>query len=174
MADIQWPKALRNSIKSAKVWDRAGGARMNDQATGPSFVEPYSDDTPTFVTVEFRFTRDEARVFDAWVQFHKMNLLLPLFDFPIELPDTNATTQECRWESRPAQRTGQENQVYTYQGNLLIRRVQSADLDNPEAILAIGRVSGNRDLDRNMSLIDIALNERWPAAQIGPESNVRI
>ena len=112
MASIDWPAGLRNAIQSAKRVDRPGGFREVSVASGPAFVEPFSDDTPTFFDITLRFTRAEAATFEAWLIQHRHNTLAPFFNFPIDIPNSTSPTQEVRFVDRPPQRIRQDNNIY--------------------------------------------------------------
>lgn len=163
MADIQWPAGLRNSIVAAKRVDRPGGFREVSVAAGPAFVEPFSDDTPTFFDVTFRFTRTEARVFDAWIFLHKHNTEAPFFDFPIVIPDSQNPEQEARFVGRPPQRVAQAQQTYTYQGRILVRQIASIDESNAAAVIQFGEVFNYVDIDESGKLLDTAINTNYPS-----------
>ncbi len=162
MADVAWPVGLINSLESAKQVERGAGWRESPVASGPAFVERLSDDTPTFFDVGFRFTRSQARVFDAWLKFYDMQTSPVFFDFPVKIPDTNQEFQEVRFTGNVPQRTGQNGVAWTYTGRVMARSIISPDLDDPEMILTLGILSNYGDIDQYAEFLDIAINVAAP------------
>ena len=162
MTDITWPNKLINSLESAKRVNRGAGWTESPVASGPSFVERYSDDEPTFFDVGFTFTRNQARVFDSWLQFHNMQTEAPFFNFPVKIPDTNQAFQVVRFVDNVPQRVSQNGDSFSYSGQIMARSISSPDLDYPEAILALFEITDNGDINQGAEFLDTAINISAP------------
>ena len=162
MANIDWPDGLINSLQSAKRVERGPGWRESPAASGPSFTERVSDDTPTFFDVAFKFTRAQARAFDAWLKFYDLQTTAEFFNFPVKIPDTNQLLQVVRFTGNVPQRTGQDGAAWTYTGRIMARSITSPDLDNAETILALAFISNYEDIDQAAEDLDIAINVNAP------------
>lgn len=145
MADISWPTGLRPAIRASKSRDEVVGFRESPVTSGPSFIEPFSDDTPIFYNVQFIFTKGGARAFQSWLRLHRMKTLAPFFDFPLVIEDPNVATQEARFllDGYP-QLTAETGGTFTYSAQMLIRKIISEDEAHDEFILQLGELTGYR------------------------------
>ncbi len=156
-ATITWPENLRPALRASKSRQETVGFRESPVTSGPSFVEPLSEDNPEFYDVSFIFTPQEARVFQAWLRVHRMKTLAPFFMFPIVIEDPNVDNQEARFTVDGYPQLTSNNSLFTYSARLLIRNVESLDLENDEFILKLGIATGNRPTSFSSDL-DILLN----------------
>ncbi len=159
MATIDWPKGLRPSIKSAKSRSEVVGFRESPVTVGPSFIEPFSDDTPVFYDIQFIFTKDEARAFQSWLRIHRMKTNAPYFNFPLVIEDPNVKAQEARFilDGYP-QLTSETNYTFSYSARILVRKIITEDEDNDEFIFQLSEATGYMadpwlsDFDRVMNM----------------------
>lgn len=158
MATINWPAGLRPSLKSSKSRDEVVGFRESPVTSGPSFVEPFSEDTPVFYNVGFTFTKDEARAFQSWLRINRIKTMSPFFNFPLVIEDPNVENQEARFtlEGFP-QLTGETGFTFTYSAQLLIRNLTVEDEEHDEFILKLSEATGYR-ADPWLSDFDRVLN----------------
>ncbi len=145
MANISWPNGLRPAIKASKSRDEVEGFRESPVTSGPSFIEPFSDDTPVFYSVQFILTKGEARAFQSWLRLNRIKTLSPFFDFPLVIEDPNVATQEARFIlGGYPQLTGDTGSTFTYSAQMLIRKIVSEDEPFDEFILQLGELTGYR------------------------------
>lgn len=158
MATINWPTGLRPSIKASKSRDEVVGFRESPVTSGPSFIEPFSEDTPVFYNVEFIFTKNEARAFQSWLRVNRMKTNAPFFNFPILIEDPNVDTQEARFtlDGYPQLRS-ETNAIFTYSARILIRKIVSEDEAHDDFILQLSELTGYM-ADSWMSDFDRVLN----------------
>lgn len=156
MAAIDWPKGLRPALKASKSRNEIVGFRESPVTSGPSFIEPFSDDTPVFYNVQFTFTKDEARAFQSWLRIHRMKTNAPFFNFPMLIEDPNVLTQEARFTlSGYPQLNSETTYTYTYSAEILIRKIVTEDDD--DFILELSEATGYM-ANQWMSNLDIVLN----------------
>ncbi|MDB4306026.1 hypothetical protein N9980_00505 [bacterium] len=160
MADIKWPVGLRPSLRASKSRQEVVGFRESQPTVGPSFIEPFSEDTPSFYDVEFIFTTGEARTFQAWLAFHQMKTYAPFFDFPLVIEDPNVDTQEARFLLDGYPKLTGNNVLYKYSAKLLIRKLDRPDDANAEFILQLGESTGYKPTIFSSGL-DIAINSEY-------------
>jgi hypothetical protein len=158
VADINWPTGLRPSIKASKSRDEIVGFRESPVTSGPSLIEPFSDDTPVFYSVQFIFTKDEARAFQSWLRINRIKTNSPFFNFPLLIEDPNVDTQEARFtlDGYP-QLVSETNSIFTYSGRILIRKIISEDEAHDGFILQLSEATGYM-ADPWMSDLDRVLN----------------
>ena len=143
MADINWPVGLRPSIKASKSREEVVGFRESPVTSGPSFIEPFSEDTPVFYNVEFIFNKNESRAFQSWLRVNRMKTNAPFFDFPILIEDPNTSTQEARFTLNGyPQLRSETNAIFTYSARILIRKIIAADEPNDAFILQLSELTG--------------------------------
>ncbi len=158
MATINWPTGLRPSLKASKSRDEVIGFRESPPSVGPSFVEPFSDDTPVFYDISLTFSKSEARAFQSWLRLHKMKTNAPFFNFPLVIEDPNVANQEARFllDGYP-QLTGETNYTFSYSARILIRKIVTQDEAYDEFLLQLGELTGFRT-DEWTSDFDLVLN----------------
>lgn len=159
MATIDWPTGLRPALKASKSRDEVVGFRESPVTVGPSFIEPFSDDTPVFYDIEFFFTKDEARAFQSWLRIHRIKTNSPFFNFPLAIEDPNVDTQEARFilDGYP-QLKSESNYTFSYSARILIRNIVTEDEDHDDFILELSEATGFR-ASAWSSDFDVLLNE---------------
>ena len=158
MADIDWPKGLRPSLKATKSRNEVVGFRESPVTSGPSFIEPFSEDTPVFYNVEFLFTKSEARAFQSWLRINRMKTNAPFFNFPLTIEDPNVDGQEARFtlDGYPQLRN-ETNFSFGYSARILIRKIITEDEEHDDFILQLSEATGYM-ADSWMSDLDRVLN----------------
>lgn len=157
MADIDWPSGLRAAIQNTKQTTQGLGSRESEPAAGPSYTEFFSDDLPTFMTFNLKFTRQEAMYFDSWCRTNKIFIELPFFNFPIT-DEYGATDQEARfYGSRPSK--SEQGNVVTYSGcNILIPDYIRPD---DQIVFEYYNIYGTQNNDQ-IGAFDWGINEGYP------------
>lgn len=158
MATIAWPNGLRPSLKASKSRNEVVGFRESPVTSGPSFIEPFSDDTPVFYDINFTFTKDEARAFQSWLRIHRMKTNAPFFTFPLLIEDPNVDGQEARFtrDGYPQLRT-ETNFSFSYSAKILIRKIVTEDEAHDDFILELSEATGFNS-GAWTSTLDIVLN----------------
>lgn len=155
---IDWPSGLRPSVKASKDREETVGFRESPVTSGPSFIEPFSEDTPVFYNVQFVFTKGEARAFQSWLRAHRMKTRAPFFNFPLVIEDPNTENQQARFTlGGYPQLTGDTNATFTYSARILIRTLETDDEEHDEFILKLGESTGFIQ-DAFLSDLDKVLN----------------
>lgn len=163
MALIEWPKWLPTCETSTKRITTKQGFRTNEVLAGTPYVELVTTDTPTTFQVTFKFTRDQARAFDAWDSLNGLSKESGWVNFPIQIAE-GLTNQEVLVLERFAF-SGQENNVFNYTGALMARSIKSDDREYPEAILAMFECNQPcYSICEAGKLLDTAINVSWPEA----------
>jgi hypothetical protein len=159
MADIKWPTKLRGFLISNYSREETVGFREGDLTSGPSFVEPFSDDTPYFHNVTLQLRQSDARVFQAWLKAYQFKLLSPEFAAPLLNEDGETITQDCRFTSDgyPQLQSVTVGGVYTYNAKLIAREHITIDDGYEQAILTMYQI-GDGDIDWASSVLDQAVN----------------
>lgn len=157
---IDWPMGLKPSIRATKSREETVGFREAPVTSGPSFIEPFSNDTPVFYDVQFIFEKGGARAFQSWLRINRMITNAPFFNFPIVIEDPNVETQQARFtlEGYP-QLIGETGYTFTYAATLLIRNIVTEDEDYDNFILQLGEATGFMQ-DQFLCNLDIVLNSR--------------
>lgn len=165
MATINWPTNLRPALKASKSRSQTVGFRESSPTVGPSFVEPFSDDTPTIYNIQFTFTKGEAAAFQSWLRINQIRFLSPFFNFPLKIEGlTQAATQEARFTvSGYPQLTSETNAIFTYSAQILIRSLDIPDEAYDEFLLELGEATGYKQL-QFMSELDFIVNTQMVIA----------
>lgn len=159
MTDLSWPTGVPGPQISSMSRTEVVGFKESDLASGPSFVEAFSDDTPQFHSVSYIFTRGEARLFQLWLRENKVKVFSPWFVGPLSTEDSNIKTQTCRFTSDGyPQLTGQTlSGLHSYSATLLTRAIENGDDAYSEVVKsAANATDGNIDL--TASALDKGLN----------------
>jgi len=159
MTTISWPEKLRGPLVAGYSREEAVGFRESPVAAGPSFVEPFTDDAPTFHNVTYQFKEGDARRFQLWLKQNKFRFLSPWFNGPIINEERRESTVECRFtaDGYPQLQGKTIGGIYTYAARLLTRNVQSTDLDYATEVDAMWATNCG-DIDLGSSLLDEGLN----------------
>ena len=157
--DLNWPDGLPGPQITSFSREEVVGFKESPLATGPSFIEIFSEDTPQFHNVTYLFKSGDARRFQMWLRENKFKSHSPWFNGPLVTEDRSVETQVCRFTaSGYPQLTGVSvNGTKTYSAQLLTREIGNNDDDYAESIDAYWSVN-NGEIDNGISLIDEGLN----------------
>lgn len=158
MATITWPAGLRPALKATKSRNEIVGFRESPVTSGPSFIEPFSDDTPVFYSVSFTFTKGEARAFQSWLRINKVKTNSPFFTFPLLVEDPNVESQEARFTLNGyPQLNSETNSMFSYSAEILIRKIITEDELHDDFILELSESTGYT-ANQWLGNLDIVLN----------------
>lgn len=159
MSDIKWPDGLPGPLVESYARDEVIGFRESQVAAGPSYVEPYSDDTPIFHTVTYQFKAGDARRFQLWLRQHKFKFLSPVFDGPIVNEDNKVKFVECRYtaDGYPQLLSQSLSGICVYQARMITRKIENLDDELPDIFETMWGVD-NGNVDADISLLDEGLN----------------
>lgn len=158
MATVSWPSGLKTCITEAKQRREVVGFLESPVSSGPSYVELFSDDTPTTWDITFVFNRSQAMAFQAWLRQYEIKTTAPFFDsFPIQIEE-GLYEQEFRFTSDGyPQCTGQSGNVFTYTATVLARAISNPYDGLEEYVLELSQISDFRYLWA-AETIDLAVN----------------
>lgn len=159
MANITWPEKLRGPLVSGYSREEVAGFRENPLASGPAWVEPFSEDTPSFHNIQYLMRAGDARRFQIWLREHKMKTYAPWFDGPLITEDNSIDVQECRYTADGyPQLTGKTiGGLFTYSARIITRSIVNRDDLYAEAVSTMWFVSCG-DINLGTSLLDEGLN----------------
>jgi len=159
MAEIKWPTGLRGPLVSGYSREEVVGFRESELASGPSFVVPFSDDTPQFHNVTYTFKEGDARRFQLWLRANKFKVFSPWFDGPCITEDRSAETQECRFTASgyPQLNSKTIGGIYLYSAQFMTRVIVNNDDANATELEAIWGVNCG-DINLGASLLDEGLS----------------
>jgi len=159
MAVIQWPDKLRGPLVAGFSREEVVGFRENELASGPAFIEPFSEDTPSFHNITYLFNNGDARRFQIWLREHKFKFLSPFFDGPLITEDDSVDTQECRYTADGyPQFTGKTvGGLYSYSARVLTRSIVNNDDAYAESVSTLWYVFCT-DTNNGASLLDQGMN----------------
>ena len=159
MADITWPDGLHGPLISNFSREETVGFIESELASGPSFITPLSDDTPSFHSMTFQFKRGDARRFQQFLRVNSMKLYSPWFNMPLVTEDRSIEYQEARFTASgyPQLASVTSGGIHTYNAQVITRSIETTDEDYPTELDAIWGVNcGNVNLGN--SLLDEGLN----------------
>ena len=159
MADLKWPEKLRGPMASGYSREEVVGFRESPLASGPAFIEPFSEDTPQFHNVTYQLKEGDARRFQMWLRENKFKFLSPWFDGPIITEDRSIEFQTCRFTARgyPQLQGKSVGGIYTYSAQLMTREIVNGDDEYAESVKAMWFVSCG-DINNGISVLDEGLN----------------
>jgi hypothetical protein len=159
MAAIVWPDGLRGPLVSGYSREEIVGFRENDLASGPAFVEVFSEDTPQFHNITYQFKNGDARRFQLWLRENKIKSYSPWFDGPLITEDRSVLAQECRYTSDgyPQLQSKTNNGIHTYTARIITREIINNDDAYATELEALWGVNCG-DIDLGGSLLDEGLN----------------
>lgn len=159
MANLKWPEKLRGPMVSGYSREEVVGFRESELASGPSFIEPFSEDTPQFHNVTYQLKEGDARRFQLWLRENKVKFLSPWFDGPIITEDRSIELQTCRFTASgyPQLQGKSTGGIYTYSAQLITREIVNGDDAYAEAVNTSWFVFCG-DINNGISLLDEGLN----------------
>ena len=155
MAEVKWPDGLRGPTVAGFSREEVVGFRENDLASGPAFVEPFSDDTPQFHNITYQFKNGDARRFQLWLRDNKIKSRSPFFDGPLITEDKSIETQECRFTSDgyPQLMGKSVGGIWSYSAKLITREIVNGDDEYAEELDAVWGTNCG-DINKGNSLLD--------------------
>ena len=158
MADIKWPENLRGPLVSGFSRQEVVGFRENDLASGPAFVEPFSEDTPQFHDITYQLKSGDARRFQLWLRQNKFKFLSPWFDGPLITEDNSIDVQECRFtaDGYPQLQSKTVGGLFIYSARILTREIVNRDDLYAESVSAMWYVFCG-DINNGSSVLDEGL-----------------
>jgi hypothetical protein len=158
MADLLWPDNLPGPQVSGFGREEVVGFIESNLASGPSFIQPVSEDTPSFHSVTYKFKNGDARRFQLWLRTNKIKTYSPFFDGPLITEDGSIETQECRFtaDGYPQLQSKTNGGIWTYSARLLTREIVNGDDEFATELIAVHGVNcgninlGNSLLDQGM------------------------
>lgn len=159
MALIKWPVGLSGPMVAGFGREEVVGFRENDLASGPAFIEAFSEDTPQFHTVTYIFKNGDARIFQLWLRENKIKFMSPFFDGPLITEDRSIELQECRFTSDgyPQLVSKSVGGLWTYKAKLLTRSIVNGDDAYAEEIKTMWELN-NGNINLGNSLLDEGVN----------------
>lgn len=159
MADLKWPTNLPGLQVSGFSREEVVGFRENPLASGPAFVEPFSEDTPQFHTITYLFKNGDARRFQLWLRQNKVKFMSPWFDCPLITEDGSVETQECRFtaDGYPQLQGKSVGGMWTYSARVISREIVNNDDQYATEVDAIWGVNCG-DINLGASLLDEGVN----------------
>ena len=161
MIDISWPEGLRGPLVSTFSQSEMPGFIESPLATGPAFVEPISEDVPTIMNLTYQFKTGDARRFGIWLRDNAIRFKSPWFKGPIVHPDFDARKEQlCRYTvSGYPQLSGvTAGGIYTYSAQVIIRQVETQDIEYSEETKAAWEVNCG-DVNRFNQDLDCGFND---------------
>lgn len=119
MAIEPYPLHLRTILRSSKSRSQPAAFSIAQPRRGYAYVQAIGTDTPVFWDVSFRFTTDEALIFQVWVN-HIINRGIDEFTMPIRT-EFGVIEHVCRFlpdELLPAKEDGE---TWTYSATIMAR-----------------------------------------------------
>jgi hypothetical protein len=157
--DINWPENLRTAIRNTKTIQRAAGFRESDPAAGASYTEFFTDDQPTFMQFDLKFTQYEKQYFESWVRVNGIFKYGRTFNFPIK-DEYGVSFQEVRFIANGIPSSSENGLVKNVSGcQILI-----ADYFKPdeEVVFSFYENYGVENAETEIAALDLAINREWP------------
>jgi hypothetical protein len=160
MADVDYPSQLKGCIVSTKDTSQSAGFIESDPAAGASYTQAFTDNQPTFISTDFRFTRNEGAFFDSWAANNAIFTQGVFFNFPVTDEYGETVDQEARFISAGVPTMAQNGLVINRSGCQLI--IPDYIKPDPDAVYSFFDVYGFFDKDA-LSALDVGMNSLWPA-----------
>lgn len=156
-----YPLSLRTVLRASKSRSQPPAFGMADPRRGFGYVQAVGTDTPVFWSVAFRFTRDEALVFQLW--FAKMiNRGIDAFTLPIRT-EFGLITHTCRFLPDSLLTTDEQGETWGYTATIMARAQIIPDDYGDAAALIVGLPNWRAWA----SLLDETVNEVMPLSLVG-------
>lgn len=159
MATIDWPATLRGAIQNTKTITQAAGFIESDPAAGASYTQFFTDDQPTFISFDLRFSRAEAPYFDAWARNNGVFSQGTFFNFPI-YDEYGLTEQEVRFISSGKPSYSENGLIRGYSGCRII--APNYIRPDAESIQFLYDEYGIANVATELSYLDLTINQEWP------------
>lgn len=158
-----YPLSLRTVLRASKSRTQPASFRMAEPRRGYGYVERSGTDTPVFWEVAFRFTREEALIFQLWFN-ELINRGADEFTLPIRT-EFGLITHVCRFLPDSLLDTSEEGETWNYKATIMARAQVIPEDYSDAAELIVGLPNW-----RNWaSLLDLAISSRMPSSEGGED-----
>lgn len=158
MAVEPYPLHLRTVLRASKSRTQPASFRMAEPRRGYGYAQATGTDTPVFWDVSFRFTTEEALVFQIWfTQIIRRGL--DEFTLPIRT-EFGLITHTCRFLPDGLLPANEEGESWTYKATIMAR-AQTIPAGFAEAAELIVGLRAWREWS---SLLDQTVNVEMPEA----------
>lgn len=155
---VAFPLSLRTIIRSAKSRTQPAAFRMAEPRRGYGYAQASGTDTPVFWDVEFRFTRQEAFIFQLWF-VGQLERGVNEFTLPIRT-EFGTQTHTCRFLPDGLMDAREDGETFGYRATIMAR----AQVIPAGYLEAADLIIGLPDWEAWAGLLDQAITEAMPEA----------
>ena len=154
MATIDFPVELPKPLRSGYAFQHTSPFARTEMSTGRARQRRTFQYTPSIGSFELHLTTLEAQVFEAWFKYDITDGA-DWFNLALKTPVNNTLAYECRFTSMYSGPTLSALSDWEFSFDLELRE---------RVILTQAQYDVGNEFILGSSIIDIALNSKWPAA----------
>lgn len=153
-----YPSSLPIILRASKSRSQPAAFGMSNPRRGPGYVQATGTDVPVFWDAEFRFSREEAQLFQLWFVYG-INRGIDEFTMPIRT-EFGLITHTCRFQPDSLLPATEQGEMWIFKATILTR----AQIIPDEFVAAAPLLLGLPNARLWMNLLDQTINRAMPQA----------